>query len=145
MPLEPISPVLHSMEFRLSYGDCDPAGIVYFAAYYQWMERIYSEWTYLGGFATSTMGEVWDTSLISRASGCEYFVPGLLFDAISCEMRVASVGITSFTMAFDYVRKSDGNRLAQGHIVFVFVDNNTHAAPIPDEYKAILRAAGADF
>jgi len=145
MPLEPISPVLHSMDFRLSYGDCDPAGIVYFAAYYQWMERNYNEWTYVGGFATSTMGEVWNTAHISRASGCEYFVPGILFDAISCEMRVASVGVTSFTMAFDFMRKSDRTRLAQGHIVFVFIDNDARSAPIPDEYKAILRAAGADF
>jgi YbgC/YbaW family acyl-CoA thioester hydrolase len=142
---QPISPVLHSMDFRLSYGECDPAGIVYFAAYYQWMERVYNEWTYLGGFAPTSMRDLWNTTHISRASGCEYLVPGMLFDAITCEMIVARVGVRSVTMAFDFMRKSDHVRLAQGHIVFVFVDDDTRAVAIPDEYKAILRAAGANW
>ena len=46
----PSQPVLHEIEFRLSYGDCDPAGIVYFAAYYPWFDRTYNEWAFLGGF-----------------------------------------------------------------------------------------------
>lgn len=145
MTLQPKSPVLQSMDFRLSYGDCDPAGLVYFAAYYPWMERVYNEWTYLGGFAPTVMRDVWNTTHISRASGCEYLVPGMLFDAITCEMVVARVGVKSVTLAFDFMRKADRVRLAQGHMVFVFVDDDTRAIAIPDEYKAILRAAGANW
>jgi len=145
MSFPPLSPVLHSMGFRLSYGDCDPAGIVYFAAYYQWMERVYNEWTYLGGIQPGKMREIWNTTHISRASGCEYFVPGMLFDAITCEMRVASVGTTSLTMAFDFIRTPDTTRLAQGHIVFVFVDDDIRPVAVPEEFKSVLRAAGAEW
>jgi YbgC/YbaW family acyl-CoA thioester hydrolase len=145
MPLQSLSPVLHSMEFRLSYGDCDPAGIVYFAAYYPWMERVYNEWTYLGGHPPSAMTELWGATHISRASGCEYFVPASLFDPITCEMRVARVGTTSFTMAFDFMRRPDRTRLAQGHMVLVFVDADTRPSAVPDEFEAVLRAAGAEW
>ena len=145
MPFQPLSPVLHSIDFRLSYGDCDPAGIIYFAAYYQWMERVYGEWTYLGEFQASVMRDLWGSTHISRASGCEYFVPAVLFDAVTCEMRVARVGDTSFTMAFDFIRRTDSTRLAQGHMVLVFIDEDTRPGPVPEGFKSILRAAGADW
>ena len=35
-------PVLHEVPFMLAYGDCDPAGIVYYATYYRWFERVYT-------------------------------------------------------------------------------------------------------
>ena len=143
MPLETKSPVLHSMDLRLSYGDCDPAGIVYFAAYYQWMERVYNEWTFLGGHPPTRMSELWGATHISRASGCEYLVPGMLFDALTCEMRLANVGRTSFTVAHDFIRRSDGVRLAQGHMVFVFIDDERRATEVPEGLKEVLRAAGA--
>lgn len=144
MPFQPLSPLIHSLELRLSYGDCDPAGIVYFAAYYQWMERVYSEWTYLGDFPASAMREMWGSTHISRASGCEYFVPAVLFDPITCEMRVGRVGETSVTMTYDFIRRTDGTRLAQGHMVMVFIDDDTRPCPVPDGFKSVLRAAGAD-
>ncbi len=37
------------LSFQLSYGDCDTAGIAYFAVYYPWMERAYSTWLYSRG------------------------------------------------------------------------------------------------
>ena len=45
----PDQPVLHEVPFMLAYGDCDPAGIVYYATYYRWCERVYTEWTMPAG------------------------------------------------------------------------------------------------
>ncbi len=143
MPMEITSPVLHTMDLRLSYADCDPAGIVYFAAY-QWMERVYNEWTHAGGHTPDLMPELWGATHISRASGCEYLVPGMLFDAMTCEMRLGKVGRTSFTTVYDFVRHSDGATLARGHIVFVFVADDGTPTPVPEGFKDVVRAAGAD-
>ncbi len=47
------------MDFRLAYSECDPAGIVYYAAYYPWFERIYNEWALENGFPPAKTRELW--------------------------------------------------------------------------------------
>ena len=135
--------VLQSMDFRLSYADCDPAGIVYYAAYYQWFERTYSEWTLAGDHPPSRVPELWGANHISRASGCEYFVPGVLFDPLRCEMRLGKVGATSFIIVFDIVQRAREELLARGHIVFVFIDANGKPTPVPQRFYDAVRANGA--
>ena len=94
----PPQPVLHEIEFRLSYGDCDPAGIVYFAAYYPWFERTYNEWAFLGGFPPGKMVELWGATHVSVASSCRYRIPGRLHDPLTCRMRLGRLGNTSFAV-----------------------------------------------
>ena len=143
MPVDTKSPVLESMQVRLSYADCDPAGIIYFAAYYPWMERLYNEWTFKGGFPPNRMSELWGASHISRASGCEYFVPTRLFDELTCELRLGDIGNTSLTMACDFVRTEDGMSVAQAYMVFVFIDDDLRPISVPEGMKKVLREAGA--
>ncbi len=83
---------LHHLDFRLSYGECDPAGIVYYAAYYPWFERVLNEWTYLNGFPPHKMREPGGAAHVSRASQCEYLIPGRLFDPFRCGMTFDAVG-----------------------------------------------------
>jgi YbgC/YbaW family acyl-CoA thioester hydrolase len=133
------------MDFRLSYGDCDPAGIVYYAAYYPWFERTYNEWTFGGNHTPESMPELWGATHISRASGCEYFVPGMLFDPLRCEMRLGKIGTTSFTVVFDVVHRDREELIARGHIVFVFTDMDRTPTPVPDGLLDALRAAGVEL
>ena len=74
--MDRFEPVLQSMDFRLSYADCDPAGIVYYAAYYPWFERTYTEWTLQWRDTARRPPTIWGARHIARASGCEYLVPG---------------------------------------------------------------------
>lgn len=140
-------PILYGMDFRLSYGECDPAGIVYYATYYPWMERVYNEWAYLGGFATDELRQMWGATHISIASGCEYRIPGKLFDPLSCRMSLRHVGKTSYSMQFDFVHRENEKTYATGHIVFVFIDDADppNPVPLPDGLKQILRDAGCEF
>ena len=47
---------------RLSYADCDPAGIIYYASWFVVMERQLSAWFFAAGFRFDTMlAEVGDT------------------------------------------------------------------------------------
>ncbi len=136
--------VLHSMDLRLSYADCDPAGIVYYAAYYPWFERVFNEWTYLNGFPPTKMREMWGAAHVSRASGCEYLIPGRLFDPMTCSMRLRHVGTTSFSMTFDMVHREDGKTYASGMMTFVFVDEQFPPRPVavPEGLKKELRERG---
>lgn len=140
-------PVLHSLDFRLSYGECDPAGIVYYAAYYPWFERVVNEWTFLNGFPPDRQRAMWGASYVSRASGCEYLIPGRVFDPFTCTMRLGAVGNTSFTMRYQVAHRENGKTYATGFMTFVFIDDEfpPHPVPMPERAKAELRSRGCVF
>lgn len=137
---------LHRMDFRLSYGDCDPAGIVYYATYYSWFERVNNEWAYLAGFPSNRMPELWGVRQVARASRCEYLVPGQLYDLLTCEMHLGRIGRTSYEMCFTVRSDSNALRYAEGSIAFVFItlSQPPRPVPVPEGYKGELRALGCD-
>jgi acyl-CoA thioester hydrolase len=145
----PDQPVLHELDFRLSYGDCDPAGIVYFAAYYPWFERTYNEWAFLAGFPPMRMHELWGATHISVASGCRYRLPGRLHDPFTCRMRLRKLGTTSFSPHFTIDHRETGETFAEGEMTFVFVDRanldddvRPRPVPVPPQLRDALAAAG---
>jgi acyl-CoA thioester hydrolase len=140
--MEIFEPVLQSMNFRLAYADCDPAGIVYYASYYPWFERTYSEWKISDASAAADETGAWGARHISRASACEYLVVGKLFDPLRCEMRFGGMGKTSFTMVFDVVHREREELIARGHMVLVFIDDDRRPTPIPERFQDALKILG---
>lgn len=151
MTEQPLQPVLHEIDFRLSYGDCDPAGIVYFAAYYPWFERTYNEWAFLSGFPPGRMAELWGATHVSVASSCRYHVPGRLHDPLTCRMRPIRIGNTSFSIHLSIVHRETGATMAEGAMDFVFVTGDLDAdepprpTPVPRGLRDALAAAGCTF
>lgn len=145
----PIQPVLHEIDFRLSYGDCDPAGIVYYAAYYPWFERVYNEWAFLGGFPPIRQHELWGATHVTVHSSCRYHVPGRLHDPFTARMRLGKLGTTSCTLHYTIDHRETGDTYAEGTMVFVFVDRpdldhdeRPRPVPVPEGLKRVLVDAG---
>jgi acyl-CoA thioester hydrolase len=144
----PVQPVLHQIDFRLSYGDCDPAGIVYFAAYYPWFERVYNEWAFLGGFPPGRMVDLWGATHISLKSSCRYHIPGRLHDPLTCRMRLGKLGTTSFQIHLSIDHSQTDETFAEGEMTFVFVrgeldgDVRPRPTPVPQGLRDVLAAAG---
>jgi len=45
--------VLHSYDYRVSFGDCDPAGIAYYPNMFKWIDTTFHDWMRIhGGHAT---------------------------------------------------------------------------------------------
>ena len=114
--------VLHALEFRLAYSECDPAGIVYYATYYPWMERTNTEWLYVSDARPDEMTARWGASPVARASSCTYHRPARVFDPIRCEMRLENLGSSSLTLRFDFVHRDDEALLCEGRITLVTID-----------------------
>jgi acyl-CoA thioester hydrolase len=133
------------MDFRLAYSECDPAGIVYYAAYYPWFERIYNEWALENGFPPAKTRELWGTTHISVASACEYKIPGKLHDPFTAKMRLGHIGTTSLSYVFDVDHRESGLTYARGKMVFVYVDEQDPPRPVqvPQQLKDELTARGA--
>ena len=140
MPDEP----LHRVTFRLSYADCDPAGIVYFARYQHWMERTHTEWWFLRGLRFDELPARLGVGVVTRACHAEYERTIALFDQVECQMTAERVGRTSFVMRFDFLTE-DGTRACTATLTLVCTDAETpeKAVPVPEPLRELLIAGGA--
>jgi acyl-CoA thioester hydrolase len=125
-----VNGTLHSVDFRLSYGDCDPAGIVYYASYYRWMERVHTEWWFLSGIRLDELSDLCGVSIVTRAASAEFLWPLRVFDLVACRMSTARVGRSSFTMAFDFLAE-EGRSACTSRMTLVCVGSGGEPAPVP--------------
>lgn len=129
---------LQSLDFRLTYSDCDPAGLVYFAAYYPWIERAVTEWWIGAGVDFGSMLERFGAFLVARSTSCEYLVAARPFDLVSARLRLGAIGRTSLTFAIDIVRRTDGVLVARGSYTLVSVDSGQRPIPVPDSIRRMF-------
>jgi len=137
------APPLHELEFRLSWGECDPAGIVYYATYLEWAERAQSEWWYLNGRAITAPGASTAPSFVVRHVSCDYLAAPRPMDLVRLSLRTERIGTTSFTLAFDFARADTGAALARLSLTAVFVDADLQPVGVPDDAVALLRGGAA--
>lgn len=134
---------LHQLEFRISYGDCDPAGIIWYGSYHPWMERLYTDWSFLADARADEHARHDGVTMVSRGSTVSYERAPRVFDQVRCEMRLGAIGHTSYTLRFDFVDADEGFRYALGTITLVTVEvDGTRPVEIPDWLRQPLESAG---
>src|SRR4051812_15245847 len=97
-----MSAPLRTCSFQLAYGDCDPAGIVYYANYFRWMEHTHTTWWHQVGERIDELPQRYGIELVTRHTGCEFTAPAGPFDTVIAELWAESVGRTSFRMRVDF-------------------------------------------
>lgn len=133
------APVLHQREMRLAYADCDPAGILYYAAWFPWMERVQSEWFFLNGLRQDTLKDRFGFWTVTRHTECEYLRQVSLFDTIDIELRLRGVGRTSLTFETQMHWQEGDALAARGAITLVCVDTEGRPIRVPHVMLAALR------
>ncbi|WP_194420674.1 acyl-CoA thioesterase [Microbacterium abyssi] len=133
-------PILHTHTLRLSYADTDPAGILYYAAWFPKMESLQSEFFFLQGLRQDTLVERFGWWTVSRATHCDYLAAAKLFDEIRVELRMAHIGNSSFRFAFRMVRLSDDVVVARAENTVVTVSPEQTPVPIPEGLRTHLLA-----
>ena len=131
-------PVIHSHVVRLSYADTDPAGILYYAAWFPKMEALQSEFLFLQGLRQDTLVERFGWWTVSRATTCEYLAAARLFDEIRIDLRIGRIGSSSFRFAFEMIRIDDGVAVARAESTIVTVSPAQEPVPIPEDLRAHL-------
>jgi acyl-CoA thioester hydrolase len=131
---------LHSTTVRLGYADTDPAGILYYAAWFPWMERMQSEWFWVNGLRQDHLSEKHGFWSVTCHTACDFLVPVGLFDEIRIELRLGRIGTKSFDMLHRMVRTADGVTVGRGVIRIVTVTPDGASVPIPDLLRAHLDA-----
>ncbi len=129
---------------QVQWGDCDPAGIIFYPTYFRWMDA--ATWGFMDsvGYDPRRMrSEHLSMPLVS--ADCQFLFPAAHGDHCEVRSRIARFGGKSFTVAHDVVR-SDGAALAKGSETRVWAryadgpGSPIRSEAIPEAVKALFRA-----
>jgi YbgC/YbaW family acyl-CoA thioester hydrolase len=129
---------------RVQWGDCDPAGIIFYPTYFRWMDS--ASWAFLEqvGFDAKRMQRE-HRAMPLVAAECQFLAPAGHGDRCEVRSRIGRFGGKSFLLLHDIVRE-DGAALAKGSETRVWGRyENGPGTPmkgeaIPEAVKALFRA-----
>jgi YbgC/YbaW family acyl-CoA thioester hydrolase len=129
---------------RVEWGDCDPAGIIFYPTYFRWMDA--ASWAFLesvGYDAKRMRAENLAMPLVSAQ--CEFIAPALQGDRCEVRSRIERFGGKSFVVSHEIVRQ-DKTALARGNETRVWgrfaqgPGTPMKGEAIPEALKARFRA-----
>jgi YbgC/YbaW family acyl-CoA thioester hydrolase len=129
---------------QVEWGDCDPAGIIFYPTYFRWMDA--ATWAFLravGYDAKRMRAERRSMPLVS--ADCQFLQPAEQGDRCEVRSRIARFGGKSFVVAHE-VQRRDGNLLARGSETRVWgrhadgPGSTIRGELIPEEIKGLFRA-----
>jgi len=130
---------------QVHWGDCDPAGIIFYPTYFKWMDS--ATWAFFAhvGYDPKRMkAENLAMPLVSAQS--EFVFPAEQGDRCEVVSRITRFGGKSFVVNHEVVR-SDGTLLAKGAETRVWgrfasgPGTPLKGEPIPEALKALFRAS----
>ena len=138
-------PVLGRMQRTLAWGDCDPAGIIYYPTYYRWMDAATWELIAQAGFPAARMRtEHFTLPLVSAE--CTFVSSPTFGDECEVRSHVELWGRSSFTVKHEIVLLDSQRPLARGSESRVWCryeagpGSRLHGVRIPEQVRAALGA-----
>ena len=119
--------------YRVSYGDTDQMGVVYYANYLELFERSRTEMLRESGLPYRKMEEM-GLILPVREAHCDYISSAEYDDLLTLRSYIAEAKGATIKIATEIYR--DGELLAKGYVVLVCVDRDKkRVIRIPDYLK----------
>ena len=128
---------------QVHWGDCDPAGIIFYPTYFRWIDA--ASWAL---FEAAGFGPKWmrdeHMAMPLVSAQCEFLAPALHGDRCEVRSRIGRFGGKSFVVEHDIVR-ADGTPLAKAQETRVWgkyvggPGTPMKGQPIPDEVKERFR------
>jgi 4-hydroxybenzoyl-CoA thioesterase len=130
---------------QLQWGDCDPAGIIFYPTYFRWIDAATWHLFAEAGYHAKRM-KAEGRSMPLVAASCEFKHPAEQEDRCEVRSHISRWGGKSFVVSHDVVRLADSLLLAQGSETRVWgrYENGPgtplRGQPIDDALKALFRA-----
>jgi YbgC/YbaW family acyl-CoA thioester hydrolase len=135
--------IVASLPCQVHWGDCDPAGIIFYPTYFRWMDAAtWGLWASVGYTAKRMKLEHLAMPLV--AADCRFIAPAEQADRCEVRSRITRFGGKSFVVAHDVVR-DDGVSLASGSETRVWgrfagaAGTALKGEAIPEAVKALFR------
>jgi 4-hydroxybenzoyl-CoA thioesterase len=144
MKTEEVVSIVHAFACQVQWGDCDPAGIIFYPTYFRWIDA--ASWAL---FDSVGYGPKWmraeHIAMPLVSAQCEFLFPAEHGDRCEVRSRIGRFGGKSFLVEHDVVR-SDGMALAKAKETRVWgryvqgPGTPMKGQTIPEELKARFRA-----
>lgn len=79
-----------------------------------------------------------DFENVVAAAHIDFRSPARLDDPLTIDVRVAEIGGSSFTFAFEIRHRKENRVVAEGYTTHVAIDDEFRAMPVPDEFRAVI-------
>lgn len=135
--------ILHSITSRISYNDCDPAGIIYYASWLPLMEKVHTEWWFLRGYRFDQLLQRYGSVPVSRHVECDYLAMVKVLDQVRCEMRLVGIGHSSYQIGFQFVKLGDETLVARARLTLVATGHDGSKVALPVQLRDELAAASS--
>jgi len=135
-------PFKYSALNRVWFSDTDAQGVVYYGRYLPYFDHARTEYhRHLGGDLGLEGAE-----FVMRALQVEYLAPARFDELIEAFVRVSRIGRTSLTYECAAYRLPDDTLMVQASQTLVLVDRSHRPTPIPESFRATIRAfEGSDL
>ncbi len=140
---DPFDSIVAIFRCEVHWGDCDPAGIIFYPTYFRWMDAAtWAFWASVGYGAKRMKAEHLAMPLVGAE--CRFIAPAEQGDRCEVRSRIARFGGKSFVVAHDMVR-DDGTALASGSETRVWgrfaagPGSTLKGEAIPDALKALFQ------
>lgn len=134
-------------EVRLQtyWDDSDPAGRVYFAHFFRFVEYAETELFRAAGSERMRLYEAHDVWMPRVESFAKFSRPILAEAAIVIRLRTRFQGEKTVRMEFEVLNGEDRSPLAEGYITAVCIDRQSgKSRPLPAAFREIFARAAAD-
>ena len=140
----PEAPSGFTWPVRVYYEDTDAGGIVFYANYLKFFERVRTEWLRACGIDQQRVADETGAIFIVRSTALDYRAPARLDDMLTITSRIGRIGRASVEFTQEAWR--DGTLLVAGHIRIGCVDRAgiRPAAIPPDVLDALQRGPVTD-
>src|SRR5437899_10253304 len=129
---------------QVHWGDCDPAGMIFYPTYFRWVDA--ASWALFESVGLTPQWMKREHIAMPLVSAqCEFLAPAVQGDRCEVRSRIARFGGKSFTVEHEIVR-SDGTPLARAQETRVWgryvsgPGTPLKGETIPDDVKARFRA-----
>jgi len=123
---------------KIRYSDCDPQGIVFNGNYARYWDDALTDWFEEAGLGGPGLGGA-GVDVVTARMEIDFKASAGLGDTLQTEIGIERAGNTSLTLSFATRRLSDGEVVAIGREVIVFVDPlELRPTPPPDEARERL-------
>ena len=125
---------------RVRWAECDVQGIVFNAAYVNYVEIGQSEYFRNLGIAIYDSNGRRHFDLATVRVGVDFLSPARMDDVLQIHWKVESIGNSSLTTNSEIYNSRSGDLLSRAEVIYVSYDNEAEAAtPVPDDMRRLIQ------
>lgn len=128
-------------DVTVRFGDCDPAGIVFYPRYFEMINNLVEDWCAQAlGMSFREMHLERDLGLPTVHVETSFVAPSELGEVLRAELRVLKIGGASITLQVRLAGPAGEDRVRASLVLALMNLKERRAVPIPESLRARIAA-----